>query len=265
VLAACALAPTLTLPGTLAASPAASSPIGGNLSGPGLVASSDNTTFFLNATGGPAFLAGTQEGPINWTATLTGVNVTGVAVSPSSGSITSSTHQPVTMRVTTNALPQTMTLTVKVVSTSAANASINATANFTRTFRVVVPYVLRATLVAGPSAIVLPFNVTVALDGNVVGAVAVPRIAANATYALVYRYPTTGLGSGYHTFTLAIGNPHGLVTFGNGATVMATTFYVAPSPANDTIWYVVGFVAFFGVLFIYATRVAARRRGPARR
>ncbi|HYA11124.1 MAG TPA: hypothetical protein VEH10_05600, partial [Thermoplasmata archaeon] len=141
----------------------------------------------------------------------------------------------------------------------------NSTTNLSKTFRLVTPYTVRATLVAGPNAAILPFNVTVRLDGTVVGAVPVPKLAPNATFSLVYRYPTVGLSSGYHTFTLSVANEHGLVTFANGTTVQSMTFYVAPAAPNNTIWYVVGVIAFFGVLFIYATRVAARRRGPARR
>jgi len=266
-LAAVALAPAFFLPTASAATPAAtgSSSITGNLTGPGLLATSANTTFYLNASGGPAFVNGNETGTINWTATLSGANTTGTLVTPSGGTVTSTTRQPARMVVLTNGLPQTMTLTVKIVSTPAGAGGKNETTNFTRTFRVITPYIVRATLVAGPQVTVLPFNVTVALDGTTIGSVPVPRLAPNASFQLVYRYPSGGLSSGYHTFTLSVAEPHGLVTFANGATVESTTFYVAPSAVNDTVWYVAGFVAFFGVLFIYATRVAARRQGSARR
>jgi hypothetical protein len=259
VLAAGALSPA-----ALAAAPGASSgpPVTGGVSGPGLVATSSNATFYLNASGGPAEVGGALTGTINWSASLAGPNTTGMTVTPSSGSIANSTHQPVKMVVYATAYVETAKLVVEVKS---VNGKTNATANFTTTFRVVQPYVVRATIVAGPGPAVLPFNISVQLDGRTVGTVAVPKLAPNSTFSLVYRYPTAGLPSGYHTFTLSLADAHGLVTFPNGLTVQATTFYVAPAPANNTLWYVTGVVAFFGVLFIYATRVAARRRGTARR
>jgi hypothetical protein len=164
--------------------------------------------------------------------------------------------------VQTGAIAESMKLVVRVTSEQGTS---NATANLTASFRIVVPYIVRATLVAGPYATVLPFNVTVALDGTVVGTATVPRLAPNETYDLAYRYPSTGLSVGYHTFTLSVANAHGLVTFANGLTVQATTFYVGAPPPSYTLWYVTGVVAFLGVLFIYATRVAARRQGSARR
>lgn len=259
-----ALATPLLAPGAAAASPAATSapPIAGNVTGPAIVATSSTATFYLNASGGPAVTNGTFVGTINWTASLAGVNTTGTAVAPENGTITSSTALPVRVVVTTGPVTGTLTLIVKVVSYS---STTNETTNLTRSFRVVVPYVVQATLVAGPYATVLAFTVAVALDGVPVGTVVVPQLAAGATYAFSFRYAATGLSSGYHTFTLSVADAHGLVTFANGLTVESTTFYVAPAPADNSVWYVAGVVAFFGVLFIYATRVAARRRGAARR
>ena len=244
--------------------PAASSTssVTGNVSGPGLVATESNATFYFNATGGPAVQSGSFIGTINWTASLTGANTTGSSVSPTSGNITNNTTQPIALNVTTGAIVESLTLTIELTS---KYGSANATTNITKTFRLVLPYAVRATLVAGPNAAVLPFNVTVALDGTLVGVVTVPEIQPNATYAFQYRYASGGLSSGYHTFTLTIEDSHGLVTFSNGRTVLTTTFYVAPPAANDTVWVVIGIVAFFAVLFIYATRVAARRRAPTRR
>jgi len=247
------------------ATPAASTgstPITGNVTGPSIVSTSSNGTFYLNATGGPAVVSGIFAGTINWTATLSGANTTGSSVTPDNGSITNSTSQPVKLTLTSGAIAETLTLTVKVTS---ALAGQNKTGNFSKTFRLVPPYTVRATLEVGADAGTLPFNVTVELDGAVVATVTVPKLAPNATYDLVYRYPSTGLSSGYHTFTLVLADPHGLVTFANGETVQSTTFYIAPAAPNNTVWYVVGVVAFFGVLFIYATRGAARRRGAARK
>jgi hypothetical protein len=251
-------------PAGAAASPAATAvprPTG-NLSGPALVGTSSNTTFYLNATGGPAYVNGTFVGAIDWNATLVGHNTSGSSVSPGSGNLSAGSTQPVAIVVTTGKVTGPLTLVVELKSELGAT---NSTTNLSRSFQVVVPYVVRATLIGGANANVLPFNVTVALDGTVVGKVLVPGLTPKGTYKLVFSYPTLGLASGYHTFTLSIENVHGLVTFPNGQTVQATTFYVAPAPASNTLWYVVGVVAFFGVLFIYATRVAARRRGSGRR
>ena len=237
-------------------------PLKGNLTGPSLLATNSNGTFYLNASGGAAVVAGLFAGDINWSAFVVGANTNGTSVKPSNGTITNTTKLPLSLAVTTGAIVETLTLEVKVTSQL---LKTNSTTNLSKTFRLASPYTVRATLVAGPNAAILPFNVTVLLDGNVVGSVAVPKLAPDATYSLVYRYPTVGLSSGYHTFTLSVTDEHGLVTFANGTTVQSMTFYVAPSPPNNTLWYVVGVVAFFGVLFIYATRVAARRRGPGRR
>jgi len=253
-----------TGPAQAAPRPAASGapPIVGNLTGPSLLATGSNGTFYFNVSGGPAVVEGEFVGTINWTTNLTGANTTGSSVSPSNGSITNSTAQPVVLKMTTGAIAESLTLTVDVVSSVATQ---NASQNFSFTFRLVPPYTVRATLVAGPNAGTLPFNVTVLLDGTAVGTVPVPSLSPNQSWGLIYRYPATGLGSGWHTFTLQIADQHGLVTFSNGKTVQSTSFYVASAPPNNTVWYVVGVVAFFGVLFIYATRSAARRRGSTRR
>jgi hypothetical protein len=237
-------------------------PLVGNVSGPSIVATSTNTTFYLNASGGPAVVNGSFVGIISWSASLSGPSTTSTFVTPLSGNITTTTVQPVAIIVTTSAAAQTLTLSVAVKSTF---TKVNTSLTLTHAFRVAVPYIVYATLVAGRNASVLPFNVTVALDGTFVGFVHVPELAPGESYPLLYRYPTTGLGSGYHTFTLSVSDEHGLVTFAGGRTVQSATFYVAPAPMSNTIWYITGVVAFFGALFIYATRVAARRRGAARR
>jgi hypothetical protein len=251
-------------PGALAQPSTApvTSPISGNLTGPSLVSTGSNGTFYLNVTGGPAVVEGSFVGTINWTANLTGPNTTGTSVSPSNGSISNSTSQPVSLTVKTGAVAESLTLTVHVTS---AIATTSKQTNFTTTFQLVPPYTVRATLLTGPNAGTLPFNVSVSLDGTVVGSVPIPKLSPNETYGVLFLYPSTGLSSGYHTFTLSVADVHGLVTFTDGKTVQSTTFYVASPAPNNTIWYVVGVVAFFGVLFIYATRGAARRRGSARR
>jgi hypothetical protein len=266
---AAALATGVLLPGARAAAtpgattPASTTPpLTGNVTGPSLVPTDWNATFYLNASGGPADTGGVFNGTIAWSTSASASNLTGVTVLPTNGTITNASKLPIALTVSTGAIAESVTVTVEV--TSSLNGT-NSTSNLTRSFRIVPPYIVEATLVAGPEATVLPFNVSVALDGTVVGTVQVPELAPNATYALAYRYPTTGLSSGYHTFTLSIATAHGLVSFSNGLTVESISFYVAPATPNYTVWYIAGIVAFFGVLFIYATRVAARRQGSARR
>ncbi len=253
------------------ASPAASASVApaaalaapvGNVSGPALVATDSNGTFYFNASGGPAVQNGSIVGTIAWNATLTGNNITGVVATPDNGTITAATTQPISVLVTTGAIAEHLILTI---SLNSSLSNVSKTATLTYTFLVVVPIVLAAVLVVGSSAGVLPFNVSVALDGSPVGTVGVPQLAASATYNFSFRYATTGLSSGYHTFTLSVADEHGLVTFGNGVTVLTTTFYVAPPTPNYGVYYILGIVAFIGVLFIYAARVGARRRGGGRR
>jgi hypothetical protein len=43
------------------------------------------------------------------------------------------------------------------------------------------------------------------------------------------------------------------------------SFYVAGPPASNTIWIVTGVAVFVGVVFIWTTRVAASRRGRAKK
>ncbi len=55
------------------------------------------------------------------------------------------------------------------------------------------------------------------------------------------------------------------MTFPGGAQQYSETFYVNGPPPDYTIWYAAGSVAFVGALFIWSTRVAARRRGRAKK
>jgi len=269
VVLAAAVATVPLAPGARAASsgagPAASTtsnPVTGNVTGPSYLATSSNGTFRFNASGGPGVVGGQIIGKLTWTASLTGPNTTGTSVTPSNGTITSISSEPVVLSVKTGLRTGLFTLSVSVTSSL---QKTNATGTISKGFHVLVPYTLRATLVTGPGASVLPFKVTVALDGAVVGTVTVPKIGPNTSYQFSYRYAIPDLASGYHTFTLTIANAHGLVTFSNGRTVETTTFYVAPAATSYTLYYVLGVVTFLGVLFIYATRVGARRRGATRR
>jgi hypothetical protein len=254
-----------SVPGAASASlvPAATSAVTGNITGPAAVAlNSTSNTYYINATGGPAIASnGAVVGTINFTATLGGLNITNVTIVPSSGTITPGTPLPVVLQV--NNLTQTLTITVQLTS---SYDGTNATATLSYSLVVVRPYILYGELVVGPNAGTLPFRMVVDLDGTRVGTIAVPALKPNETYNFTFVYATTGLSSGVHTFTISLQYPdQGLVTFAGGAREYSASFDI-PGPApNNTIWIVVGIVAFFGTLFILATRVAARRRGVTRR
>ncbi|HTP53653.1 MAG TPA: hypothetical protein VML94_01650 [Thermoplasmata archaeon] len=236
-------------------------PVHGTVNGPTVVATSSNSTYYLNGSGGPAIAPnGTQVGSLSWKAKISGNDLSGVSLSPNA-----STFQPGTPGIThlkVAKVTEALTITVEIQS---VYLSSNATTNVTYTVQVVVPYLVHAQLVVGPHTSVLGFDVTVELDGAVVGTVHVPAIAANGTYNLTYAYATTGLSVGEHTFTISLANEHGLVRFAGGAIEYSQSFYVV-GPAPDYALYVLaGVVVFAGVLFIFVTRVAARRRPSATR
>jgi hypothetical protein len=236
-------------------------PVSGQVTGPTVLAAGATKTYTVNGTGGPAFAAnGTRVGNLTVYLSLSAANLTGLVLSPEEGAILNGT--PVSTVLKTGPTAEVVTIRVMISSTyQHQNQSIN----FTYTVNVVTPYVVSATLVAGPSASVLSFSVQVFLDGALVGAVTVPTLTPGESYNLTYDYATLGLSSGDHTFSMSLAQEHGLVTFANGATVYSSTFYVTGPAPDYTLWYVVGVVAFLGVLFIFVTRVAARRRGALRR
>ena len=69
----------------------------------------------------------------------------------------------------------------------------------------------------------------------------------------------------WHTFSISLASQHGLVTFPGGAQQYSQSFYVTGPPPDYTVWYVAGIGAFLGAVFIWSTRVAARRRGRAKK
>ncbi len=239
-----------------AATPAASSSaVTGNVTGPSVVATSTNATYFINGSGGPAFENGSRVGNLSWYASVSGTNTTVVTLVPSSGNFTNET--PANLTVETGTLVQDITLQVEIAST---NSTANVTTNVTEFIHIVQPYVLTMHLHVGAAAAIHEFNLTVALDGVPVGRVHIPPLAAGANQTVEFLYATLGLSPGEHTFTVSLVAEHGLVTFAGGATTMTVSFFVPGAPPSYTVWYVAGIVAFFGALFIIVTRVAARRR-----
>ena len=245
-----------------AAAPAASSsPVTGNITGPTVLGYGANASYTIDASGGPAFAAnGTQVGNLTYYVTLAATNTTGITVAPSHASFANGTATaPV---VTAGDVTEVLTLEVEITS---VYQSANVSLNFTYAVNIVQPYVLSLSLVCTSSVTVIGFPLTVDLDGAPVGVLHIPDLTSGQAYVATFDYATTGLSPGEHTFTVSLANEHGLVTFAGGASTYSTSFYVAGAAANYTLWYVAGAVAFFGAIFIFVTRVAARRRAPARK
>ena len=247
------------LPGARAAG--AGNPVQGSVQGPSVLATLGTAHLTVSASGGPAFAPnGTLMGNLTYYSSVTGANLTGVSVVPSTGAFVLGKNATPVLSV--GATPERLTVTFEI---SSVLGTQNQSTNVTYTVRVVQPYVLTAVIVNSGATTVLPFTVDVRLDGTVVGNVTVPTITPHGEYNLSFPYATAGLAGGDHTFSISLANAQGLVTFANGATSYSVTFYVAGAAPDNTVWYVLGGVAFVGVLFIFATRVAARRRGAVRK
>jgi hypothetical protein len=248
-------------PNVAGLAPAATSSVTGNISGPSIIAYGDHDYYWFNATGGPAIAAnGTQVGNLTYFASLAGANLTGVSIQPNSSAFFNNT--PLKALISVGSAAETLTLTLLVTS---VYKSQNESTNLTYTINVVQPFVFSLHLVAGPLVTVTAFPLTVYLDGNPVGTMSIPTLTPNETYTASFDYAVLSLASGMHTFTASVANEHGLVTFAGGGTTYSTTFYVPGAPPDYTIWYVAGAVAFFGAIFIFVTRVAARRRTPSKK
>jgi len=244
-----------------AAAAAAYPPVQGNITGPHYIAIGSNSTYYTNGSGGPADTSGVVIGNLTWKASVTGPNLTGVSVSPNASNSSLGPGAPGHTTLKVGNFTETLTLTVEITSTQ---GSLKASTNLTYTVQVVLPYIVRATLVAGPQK-VGPFVIAITLDGHWIANITVPAIEANKTYNLTYEYASGGLSAGNHTFTISLAAEHGLVTFSGGAVQYSQTFYVAGPSPDYVLWGVIGVVVFLGVLFIFATRVAARRRPPTRK
>ncbi len=236
-------------------------PVTGTFTGPSVLPLLGHSSYTLNGTGGPAFAPnGTRIGNLSYYVSVLGTNLTGVSVAPASGAIIPG--YPAVPTLTVGAAPEVLTVQVEITSVYHTQ---NESFNLTYTVHVVQPYVVSAQIVATTSVTVLSFPLVIDLDGTPVGTVQVPTLTPGQSYNLSYQYATIGLGPGEHTFTISLATEHGMVAFAGGATEYSSTFYVTGPGTDYTLWYVAGAVAFFGVLFIFATRVAARRRGNVRK
>jgi CARDB len=244
-----------------AARAASSPPLTASITGPTVVSTGSTSVFQISGWGGPGVASnGSLQGAFRFFANPVGTNLTGVEITPPSANITHNASHIADL-IVGNA---TETLSIDVMVSSTYQGKNDST-NLTYTVTVVQPYVVTAAIVNPTNSTVSAFTVYVTLDGNVVGSVNVSTLLAGGTYHLSYKYPTLGLSPGDHTFAISLAQEHGLVTFANGQTVYTQTVYVTGPAPNYTLWYVAGIVAFFGALFIFASRVAARRRGTTRR
>ena len=241
--------------------PAVSPAVTGNVTGTNVLALSAAAYYVINGTGGPAFAAnGTQVGNFTYYASVAGVNTTGVSITPSEGVISNFTG--VSAQLSVGTIAETLTLVVELAS---VYLTANVTTNITYTVTVVQPYVLTLNLISTSSSTISGFVLNVFLDGNRIGTISIPSMTAHQSYSASFQYATLGLSSGEHTFTVSLVNEHGLVTFQGGGTSYSQTFWVPGAPPSYTLWYVAGGVAFFGAIFIFVTRVAARRRTPSKK
>jgi len=236
-------------------------PVNGSLTGPTLVSTNSKNSYEVAGYGGPATAPnGSVIGTVAYYTTLVGPNLTGVSFSPPHANFTNNRTIAATLQV--GNASETLTIDVEISSTYQGK---NQSTNFTYTVNVAQPYVVSATIVDASTSTVSSFAVQVTLDGTVVGTVTVPTIQAGGKYQLTFDYPTLGLSSGDHTFGISLAQEHGLVTFTGGATQYYQAVYITGPGPDYTLWYIAGIAAFFGAIFIFATRVAARRRGATRR
>ncbi|MCI4350254.1 MAG: hypothetical protein L3K15_01900 [Thermoplasmata archaeon] len=254
------LLPVLAL---VAAHPAAAAssttPLTGAITGPTTLGQGLKAKYVVTATGGPAFAAnGTQSGVLSYHAYFIATNTTSSVLAPPSGVLVNGT---ITLGFTAPNITESATISVVVTSTLGTK---NESTNLTLALTIVAPLRLSGTLVVSGAGGVSPFGLTVTLDGSPVGTVAVPGLAAGASYPISFSFVPPALAPGWHTLAVALGLEHGLVSFAGGAESISHAFYIAGPAPNYTAYYVAGFAAFIGAIVIWTSRVGARRRGRPR-
>jgi hypothetical protein len=236
-------------------------PVSGSIVGKTVLGYDTSGAYTINGTGGPGVAAnGTIIGNLSFYVSVAGTNTSGVTVSPDSGKVLNGIPGSVSLAVTN--VSQVLTLNVLLAST--LNSS-NASTNFSIQVTVVQPYVLSTTIYNLGNATVSSFVVLIDLDGSPVGNQTVPTMAPHGTYLFEFKYPTVGLSTGSHTFTVSLTTVHGLIRFANGTTVYSVTFDIPGPPPSYTLWYVAGVAAYLGALFIFGALVGARRRGASKK
>ncbi|MCI4330720.1 MAG: hypothetical protein L3K19_02590 [Thermoplasmata archaeon] len=238
-------------------------PVTGGIAGPSEVGAGQKASYVVHANGGPAFAPnGTQTGILSYRSSLAGENTTGAVLSPPSGVLI---NQSITLSLIAPNLTESLTIFVLVTSSVSGLNSTNTSNNFSFHVNIVQPFRLTATIVVSSASSVGSFSITVTLDGQPVGTVIVPTLTPGSNYPLSFEYVAQGLAPGWHTFSMNVAPEHGLVTFSGGSTAFNQPFYV-PGPAPDnSLWYLAGASAFVVALFIFTTRVGARRRGKSKK
>lgn len=233
----------------------------GSFTGPAVVATGSTTQFHISGYGGPAFSAnGTLVGNISYFTTLVASNLTGISISPPTAKFTH--NNTITANLVSG--DATETLSIQVMISSVGHGK-NQSTNLSLTVHIVRPYVISTTVVNSSPSVVTGFTLDITLDDRVIGNATVPTLQPAGKYVVTFSYATLGLSSGEHTFGISLAQEHGLVTFSGGQTQFSETVYVTGPPPDYTVWYIAGIAAFFGAIFIFASRVAARRRGATRR
>jgi len=248
-----------------AARPASSAtpypPLSGAITGAQYLGVGLKGNYVVHATGGPAEAVNTSiVGVYSFNATLTGPNIQGGFVTPASGILVNGTGN-LTVSGPANA---SQTLTLSVLVRSGLNG-LNVSDNLTYSITMLLPFNVSATLVVASGATVGPLDLTVTLDGAAVGSVQVPTLTGGTTYPIAFVYVDANITPGWHTFAISLAQEHGLVTFPGGAESYSDSFYIPGPPPNYTVWYVAGAAAFVGTIFIWVTRVGARRRGKPKK
>ncbi len=258
----CALGALLVAPGLTVGAPASRSasspPIQATIQGPSVLGISAKATFYFTAHGGPAEASnGSTTGNLSYHASLIGGNTSSGLVAPPQGVFVNNTAN---VTVQAPNITGNFELEVEVTSFAYSNKSDNASQNFTAAFTVVLPYSVNAVLQNPNNFTVSHVEVQVQLDGTVVGNVSVPSMAPQADFDLHYNYSTLSLTPGWHTFTLEIMGPPGLLLFSTGSPTESISFYVTPPPVDYTPYYLGGAGVAVAAIFI-STLILGPRRG----
>ena len=231
----------------------ASNPLTAHLTGPSVLALKGTGAFYMVAFNGTAVNTSGLVGNYTFTTQLLGPNTTGAFVQPPSGAFATNNQT-----FTVGSISSTGTYTLAVSLTS-HGPSGNETANFTKTFQVVTPYLLTATVYNPGNRTVTGASVEVLLDGNFLGSAGLTSLAPLTHATFTYNYTTLGLSPGEHTFTLVIQSVPGLLVFSGGSHSVSVNFYVQAPAANYTLDWEAGIVLALLAIFISVMIVVPRR------
>lgn len=261
-----AIAPAGFGPARGASAATAVPPLSGQVTGPTLLGALQKGTFTVTGRGGPAeALNGTTVGTYNYSTTITATNGTTPStgfVAPPDGVLI---NLSASFTVEAPNITGTYILTVEITSIGPGGTG-NVSTNVTADFDVLEPYFVQATIHNPNGFAVAGAVVVVDLDGSTVGHQVLPSITADGSFDFSFNYTTTGLSSGWHTFTMTLTGTPGLLTFGNGAMSESSSFYVPPPPVNYTFDITVGLLltvtAILISLMILGGRRPRRKKSP---